>query len=87
MAIDIASFLLHVSLSLASQDFSPRVQFPVTFAAGDAEELVEVVIINDSVYEGEEEFEAFLELQAGSSGVVLGLQTVASATIQDDDGT
>lgn len=87
MAIDIASFLLHVSLSLASQDFSPRVQFPVTFAAGDTEELVEVVIINDSVYEGEEEFEAFLELQAGSSGVALGLQTVASATIQDDDGT
>lgn len=87
MAIDIASFLLHVSLSLASQDFSPRVQFPVTFTAGDTEELVEVVIINDSVYEGEEEFEAFLELQAGSSGVALGLQTVASATIQDDDGT
>ena len=58
----------------------------MTFAAGDTEELVEVVIINDSVYEGEEEFEAFLELQAGSSGVALGQQTVASATIQDDDG-
>lgn len=72
---------------LASQDFSPRVQFLVTFAAGDTEEVVEVAIINDSVYEGEEEFEAFLELQAGSSGVALGPQTVASATIQDDDGT
>lgn len=59
----------------------------MTFAAGDTEEMVEVTIINDSVYEGEEEFEAFLELQAGSSGVALGLQTVASATIQDDDGT
>ena len=59
----------------------------MTFAAGDTEEMVEVTIINDSVYEGEEEFEAFLELQVGSSGVALGLQTVASATIQDDDGT
>ena len=80
-----AAFILCIS-SLASQDFSPRVQFPVTFPAGDTEESVEVVIINDSVYEGEEQFEAFLELQAGSSGVALGQQTVASATIQDDDG-
>lgn len=45
-----------------------------------------MTIINDNVYEGDEEFEGFLELQAGSSGAVLGQQTVASATIQDDDG-
>lgn len=57
----------------------------MTFAAGDTEESVEVTIINDSEYEGEEEFEAFLTLQSGSSGVALGQQTVASATIQDDD--
>ena len=58
----------------------------MTFTAGDTEELVEVMIINDNVYEGEEQFEAFLDLQSGSSGVALGQQTMATATIQDDDG-
>ena len=58
----------------------------MTFTAGDTEELVEVMIINDNVYEGEEQFEAFLDLQSGSSGVALSQQTMATATIQDDDG-
>ena len=74
-------------LILASVDFVPRTSVPVTFAAGDSEEFVEVQIINDGVHEGEEQFEAFLELQPGGSGVVLGQQSTATATIQDDDGT
>ena len=58
----------------------------MTFAAGETEQLVEVMIIDDQNYEGEEQFQGILELQSGSSGVVLGTQTTADATIQDDDG-
>lgn len=72
---------------LAALDFAPRTRFPVRFEAGDSEELVEVAIINDGVYEGEEQFEGLLELQSGSSGVELGQQTLATAIIRDDDGT
>lgn len=71
---------------LASVDFTPRISVPVTFQAGDSEEFVEVLILNDDVFEGDEQFEGILELQPGSSGAVLGQQTVATATIQDDDG-
>ena len=71
---------------LASIDFVPRVSVPVTFEPGDSEETVEVTITNDGVFEGDEQFEGILELQSGSSGAVLGQQTVATATIQDDDG-
>ena len=76
-----------LSLPLASVDFVPRTRVPVTFSAGDSEEFVDVQIINDAVHEGEEDFEAFLELQPGSSGAVIGQQSTATATIQDDDGT
>lgn len=48
---------------------------------------MEVVVVDDSVLEGEEQFEATLELPAGSSGVILGPQGTATANIQDDDGT
>lgn len=71
---------------LASADFTSRLRVPVTFSAGDNEEFVEVMIINDAIYEEEEQFQGILELQSGTTGVVLGLQTVATATIQDDDG-
>ena len=71
----------------ASTDFVPRISVPVTFEPGDSEETVEIVITNDGVFEGDEQFEGILELQSGSSGAVLGQQTVATATILDDDGT
>ena len=47
---------------------------------------MEVMIVNDNVFEGDEEFGAVLELQPGSSGVILGQQSTATAAIQDDDG-
>lgn len=72
-------------VSLASEDFIPRTNVPVTFEAGESEQFVEVMIVNDSVFEGEEQFGATLALQPQSSGIVLGSQSEASATIQDDD--
>lgn len=45
------------------------------------------MIVDDSVFENEEQFGAMLELPAGSSGVILGPQRTATANIQDDDGT
>ena len=45
------------------------------------------MIVDDSAFEGEEQFEATLELPDGSSGVILGPQGTATANIQDDDGT
>ena len=60
---------------------------PVTFTTGDSERFIEVVLINDNVYETEECFMAVLGLPAGSSGVQLGQQSQANAMIFDDDGT
>ena len=71
----------------ASEDFIPRVNLPVTFAAGESERFVEVGIIDDNVYETQECFMAVLELPAGSNGVQLGQQSQANAIIFDDDGT
>ena len=45
------------------------------------------MVVDDSAFEGEEQFEAILELPVGSSGVILGPQATAMASIQDDDGT
>lgn len=44
------------------------------------------MVVDDSAFEGEEQFEATLELPTGSSGVILGPQGTATASIQDDDG-
>ena len=61
--------------------------FPVVFAAGETEQFVEVGIEADNVYESSlEAFEAALSLPAGSTGVVLGQQSQATATIQDNNG-
>ena len=46
---------------------------------------MEVMLVNDNVYEGTEQFQATLALQPGSTGVVLGQQSQADAIIQDDD--
>ena len=57
------------------------------FAAGETEQFVEVGIVVDNVYESSlEEFQAELSLPAGSTGVVLGQQSQATATIQDNNG-
>lgn len=58
----------------------------MTFAAGQTQAFVEVMIIDDSVYETQECFMAMLELLPGSSGVQLGQQSRANAVIADNDG-
>ena len=68
-------------------DFAAREDLLVVFGVGETEQFVEVGIENDDVYENElEEFEAVLTLPPGSSGVLLGQQSQAMASIQDDDG-
>ena len=67
-------------------DYVARTSVPVLFAVGESEQFVEVMIANDNVYEGTEQFQATLTLQPGSTGVVLGQQSQADAIIQDDDG-
>jgi predicted exporter len=59
----------------------------VVFAVGETEQFVVVAIQEDSVLEGSEAFQAELSLPAGSTGVLLGQQSLATATIQDNDGT
>ena len=71
----------------ASEDFVPRENLAVTFAAGESERFVEVMIINDNVYETQECFMAVLELPTGSTGVQLGQQSQANVVLFDDDGT
>lgn len=76
-----------ISLCIAPADYAARLDFQVVFAAGETEQFVEVGIEVDNVYESSlEEFQAVLSLPAGSTGVVLGQQSQATATIQDNDG-
>ena len=73
--------------SLAPGDYATRQDFQVVFAAGEIEQFVEVGVEDDNVYESSlEEFQAVLSLPAGSTGVVLGQQSQATASIQDNDG-
>ena len=72
--------------SLASEDFVPRENLPVTFGAGEIESFVEVLLIDDNVYETQECFMAVLGLLPGSSGIQLGQQSQANVVILDDDG-
>ena len=62
-----------------------RIDVPVIFAAGTTEQFLEVMLVDDNIVEGVEEFEGVLSLAPGSTGVVLGMDQ-ATATIQDDDG-
>ena len=79
--------LIFISSTVATDqvDFTSRQDFPVTFIGGQTEQLVGVSIINDEIYENDEEFRGQLTLSDGSIGVVIGLGT-ATATIIDDDG-
>ena len=62
-----------------------RQAIPVIFTAGTTEQFVEVMLVDDNILEGDEDFEGLLSLPVGSTGVVLGMDQ-ATATIQDDDG-
>ena len=73
------------SYTTAPADYVARSDVQVTFAVGESERFVEVMIVDDSVLEGDEVFGAVLSLQPGSSGVVLGAANEAAATIEDDD--
>lgn len=70
----------------APEDYVSRIEVLVTFTAGETEQFVEVLLVDDNVVEGEEVFSATLTLPAGSSGVALGQNSEATATITDDDG-
>ena len=59
----------------------------MVFAAGETEQFVEVAIEADNVLENSlEEFQAQLSLPIGSTGVVLGQQSLSTASIQDNNG-
>ena len=83
----IQHFKLNIYDSTATEDYVARTDFSVIFSAGDTEQSVEVMLADDTVVEETEEFQATLSLPVGSSGVVLGSATVATATIEDDDST
>ena len=79
-------YTLRFNLYIAPEDYAARTDFQVVFAAGETEQFVEVAIEDDNVLEDSEAFEAVLSLPAGSTGVVLGPASQATATIDDDDG-
>ncbi len=58
---------------------------PVVFPAGQNETSVQVSIIDDSTYEGNEYFSVGLRTTRSGTGVAF-TQDVATVTIQDDDG-
>ena len=57
----------------------------MTFLPTETRQTVEVVLLNDDILEGDENFMGSLSLQAESAGLTLGVDS-ATATIQDDDG-
>ena len=65
-------------------DFTARTDIPVTFSPTETRQTVEVVLLNDDVLEGDENFMGSLSLPAESTGLTLGVDS-ATATIQDDD--
>lgn len=71
----------------AGSDFVSIVDVPVTFLAGETEQFVEVMLLDDVIFEGEESFTAVLSLQSGSTGVILGPESQATASISDFDST
>ncbi len=58
----------------------------VTFAPSETVQGVNVVIIDDQIFEDDEQFRGVLSLDPSSVRVGLGANDVASATIADDDG-
>ena len=69
----------------ANEDYVSRSDFLVTFAAGETEQFVDVMLLDNDVVEGEQMFQGLLVLPAGSVGVILGADE-ATASISDNDG-
>ena len=58
----------------------------MVFASDETVKTVSVPIVNDGVFENAEEFGAMLSVEAGTTGVEIGPNDVATAEITDDDG-
>ena len=75
------------SFPVAGNDYTGRQNVEVSFDPSQLEQtvFVDVLVNDDQLLEGEEQFFGVLSLPAGSTGVVLG-EDRATATIQDNDG-
>ena len=75
-----------VSVPPAPGDYRAVVSGEVTFSAEEEEKEVEVSIQQDGVSEGVETFTAILSVLPGATGLQIGDQGQATATIIDSDG-
>ena len=75
-----------VSVPPAPGDYGAVVSGEVTFSAEEEEKEVEVSIQQDGVSEGVETFTAILSVLPGATGLQIGDQGEATATIIDSDG-
>ena len=76
--------MLHIKFLTAAEDYT-AVSLNVTLFAEEVVKTVEVEIWQDTVYEREETFAAFLSPLPGTSNVEIGSAGVATVTILDDD--
>ena len=77
-----ANILTEFDISIDGGDYVGKVE-NITFLAGETQKTVEVMIINDSVYEGLQEFSARLTTTDGGVNI---FEPIANVRITDNDG-
>ena len=78
-----------ISLYVANMDYQPLASHQVTFSVGPQTHVhcIQVMVLDDDVVEGEENFEAAIVSASPMPGVIIDTPNVTEVLIEDDDGT